>query len=109
MAATANGETDTEWTASFDTLRRENLFRNPPRDKTAYPALQVAVQPHIESFNAVLDQGGLLELGLRDIGTKAFFDGAEDGPYPLGNKLSYRIKECFVETPRIPPTNKFST
>ncbi|KAH0538307.1 DNA-directed RNA polymerase I subunit RPA2 [Glutinoglossum americanum] len=109
MAAIANGETSTQWTTIFDTVRRENLFRNPPRDKTAYPALQGAVQPHIESFNAILDQGGLLDLGLRDIGTRAFFDGAGNAPNPRGNKLSYRIKECFVETPRIPPTNKFST
>jgi DNA-directed RNA polymerase I subunit RPA2 len=109
MAATADGETNVQWTTSFDTVRREKLFRNPPRDKTAYPALQAAVQPHIESFNAILDRGGLLDLGLRDIGTKAFFDGADDAPNPKGNKLSYRIKECFVDTPRIPPANKFST
>jgi DNA-directed RNA polymerase I subunit RPA2 len=109
MAAITNGETDIEWTTSFDTVRREGLFRNPPRDKTAYPALQAAVQPHIESFNAILDQGGLLELGLQDIGVKSFFDGAENGPNPKGNRLCYRIKECFIESPRIPPSNKFST
>ena len=109
MAGAANGETNTKWTTSFDTVRREGLFRHPPRDKTAYPALQVAVQPHIEAFNAVLEKGGLLELGLQDIGTKAIFDGAGDAPNPKGNKLSYRISECFVETPRIPITNKFST
>ncbi|KAI9868665.1 MAG: DNA-directed RNA polymerase I subunit RPA2 [Trichoglossum hirsutum] len=109
MAAITNGETDIEWTTSFDTVRREGLFRNPPRDKTAYPALQAAVQPHIESFNAILDQGGLLELGLQDIGVKSFFDGAENGPNPKGNRLYYRIKECFIESPRIPPSNKFST
>jgi DNA-directed RNA polymerase I subunit RPA2 len=33
----------------FDTLRRENLFRNPPTDKTAYPTLAAAVDPHIEA------------------------------------------------------------
>ncbi|KAI9775152.1 MAG: DNA-directed RNA polymerase I subunit RPA2 [Geoglossum umbratile] len=109
MAATANGETDTRWTTRFDTVRRENLFRNPPRDKTAYPALQAAVQPHIEAFNAVLESGGLLELALHDIGTKAFFDGVDGTPSSRCNKLSYRIRECFVETPKIPITNKFST
>lgn len=72
---------------SFDTLKRENLFRNPPKDKSAFPALLEAVQPHIDSFNAVTAEGGLLDLARQDIGVKSVFDRKnEDGG--LGNKLS---------------------
>lgn len=72
---------------SFDTLKRENLFRNPPKDKSAFPALLAAVQPHIDSFNAVTTEGGLLDLARQDIGIKSVFDGrSENGN--LGNKLS---------------------
>ena len=99
--------TDTQWTVEYDTVRRQKLFRHPPRDRTAYPALQAAVSPHIESFNALLEENGLLEHALRDIGTKVFLDG-EPGD-ARRNRLSVRLKEVFVEKARIPSTNKFST
>lgn len=70
---------------SFDTVKRECLFREPPQDKSAYPALLAAVQPHIESFNAVTNEDGLLDLARQDIGVKSVFDG-KDGQ--LGNKIS---------------------
>lgn len=70
-----------------ETLKREALFKNPPKDKTAFPALQAAVAPHIESFNALFDEGGLLEHALNDIGVKTVFDGSSENP-PFGNKLS---------------------
>lgn len=74
--------------ASFHTLERENYFRNPPADKPLYPLLNAAVEPHVESFNALFDgpDGGLLNLGVKDIGTKAVFDSTST-EY-LGNKLS---------------------
>lgn len=72
---------------SFDTLKRENLFRNPPKDKSAFPALLAAVQPHIDSFNAVTAEGGLLDLARQDIGVKSVFDGRNEKGN-LGNKLS---------------------
>lgn len=95
------------WTVEYDTVRREKLFRHPPTDHTAYPALQAAVAPHIESFNALLQKDGPLEHGLRDIGTKVFLDG-EPGD-ARRNRLSVRIKEIFVEKAQIPSTNKVST
>lgn len=70
---------------SFETLKRENLFRNPPKDKTAFPALTAAVQPHVDSFNAVTEEGGLLDLARKEIGVKSVFDG-QDGT--SGNKIS---------------------
>ena len=71
----------------FETLKRERLFRNPPTDKSAFPALQAAILPHVDSFNALTVDGGLLDLAAKDIGEKAIFDGKPAfGPY--GNKLT---------------------
>ncbi|KAG9232334.1 hypothetical protein BJ875DRAFT_486182 [Amylocarpus encephaloides] len=100
--------TDTKWSHEFDTVRRENLFRNPPRDHTAYPALQAAVAPHIESFNALFDEDGLIARCLRDIGTKVYLDGAQDAPYRSRNKLSIRVKEVMVNKPQLSDANKFT-
>ncbi|KAI9808915.1 MAG: DNA-directed RNA polymerase I subunit RPA2 [Pycnora praestabilis] len=119
MSATMLPPTNTKWTSDFDTARREKLFRNPPKDHSAYPTLVGALQPHIESFNALFDNNGILEAGLRDIGTKVFLDGdpappvhkrsAEPGHKEPRNRLYVRIKEVIVEKAVIPPTNKFST
>ena len=101
--------TDTTWSHEFDTLRRENLFRNPPKDHTAYPALKAAIAPHIESFNALLEKDGLIAQGLLDIGTKTYLDGDERAG-PVGkNKLTIKIKDVFVEKSVLPASNKFST
>lgn len=71
----------------FQTLKRERLFQNPPKDKSAFPALQEAILPHTESFNALTVDGGLLDLAVKDIGERAVFDGnTEVGPF--GNKLT---------------------
>jgi hypothetical protein len=51
----------------FDTLKREKLFRSPPKDSSAYPALAAAVDPHIESFNYILAKNGQLEEGIKDV------------------------------------------
>jgi DNA-directed RNA polymerase I subunit RPA2 len=101
--------TDTNWSHEFETLRRENLFRNPPKDHTAYPALVAAVLPHIDSFNALLEKDGLIAQALRDIGTKTYLDGDERAPPAVKNKLSISIKEVFLEKSQLPASNKFST
>ncbi|KAF7907777.1 uncharacterized protein EAF01_005363 [Botrytis porri] len=101
--------TNTKWTHEFDTVRREKLFRDPPKDHTAYPALTAAVAPHIESFNALFEKDGLIAQGLLDIGSKTYLDG-DDRLGPRGkNKLTVRIKEVFVEKSMLPASNKFST
>jgi DNA-directed RNA polymerase I subunit RPA2 len=101
--------TSTKWTHEFDTLRREDLFRNPPKDQTAYPALKAAIAPHVESFNALFGAEGLIAQSLLDIGTKTYLDG-DDRAGPAGkNRLDIRIKEVFVEKSMLPPTNKYST
>jgi DNA-directed RNA polymerase I subunit RPA2 len=113
--------TDTVWSTDFDTVRREKLFRNPPKDHSAYPALAAAVKPHIESFNALFEGKRLLDLGLQDIGTKSFLDydfeteeqrservAAKRPPRPQ-NRLSVRMTEIFLDKAVLPPNNKFST
>ena len=113
--------TDTKWTVGYDVLRRERLFRHPPKDRTAYPALQDAIKPHIDSFNALFDGNKTLEAGLKDIGTMTFLDGYMEnldqrktlqaqGVRPSRrNRLNVRIREVFLEKPTLPPTNKFTT
>lgn len=106
--------TDTQWHTDFDTARRQHLFRNPPKDKTAYPTLAAAVEPHINSFNAIFGPGGQLEESIKEIGTKVFLDGeplaqqlAEGQAVPR-NRLHVRIQEVFLDKSVLPPTNKFS-
>jgi DNA-directed RNA polymerase I subunit RPA2 len=108
-SSTSLAGTKTTWTHEFNTLRRDDLFRNPPKDHTAYPALQAAIAPHIESFNAVFEKNGLLAHGLRDIGTKTFLDGDErDGPFGK-NRLDIKIKEIILEKSVLPSSNKVSS
>lgn len=113
--------TDTDWSVEYDTLRRERLFRQPPKDHSAYPELQEAIRPHVDSFNALFENSKVLEAGLRDIGTKTFLDGVdlsqeqidearEEGrSLPRKNRLQLRIRELFLEKSVLPATNKFST
>ena len=74
---------------NFETLKRERLFRNPPTDKSAFPALQAAVLPHVDSFNALTADGGLLDLAAKDIGERSVFDGKQEYSQ-FGNKLISR-------------------
>ncbi|CEP63973.1 DNA-directed RNA polymerase I core subunit RPA135 LALA0_S09e06722g [Lachancea lanzarotensis] len=90
-------------TADFRTLERENRFINPPKDKSAYPLLQEAVEPHVGSFNALTEgpDGGLLNQAVKDIGEKVIFDGAKsvDNPDYLGNKLSLSVEQVSIAKP----------
>lgn len=107
--ATTSRKPQQQWSTSFDTLRRQKLFQNPPKDKTAYPTLAAAVEPHINSFNAIFTAGGQLEHGLKDIGTKVFLDGSPQAqPEEIGarNRLSVRIQDVFVDKAVLPPSNK---
>lgn len=88
-------------TADFRTLERESRFINPPKDKSAYPLLQEAVQPHIGSFNALTEgpDGGLLNQAVKDIGEKVVFDGKSTGSDYLGNKLSLSVEQVSITKP----------
>ncbi|KOS19629.1 DNA-directed RNA polymerase I subunit RPA2 [Escovopsis weberi] len=101
--------TSTEWDHEFHTLRRQNLFQNPPKDHTAYPALQLAVNPHIESFNAIFRKDGkpgLLDHGIADIGTRVFLDGDDRADPKTRNQLRIRIKDVALQKAQVPPSNK---
>ena len=116
----APAATDTKWSVDYDVLRRERLFQNPPKDRTAYPSLAEAFRPHLDSFNALFDGLKILEAGLKDIGTKTFIDDIDTPmqrksqksqglPKSKRNRLNVRIKEIFLDKPALPPTNKFTT
>lgn len=93
------------WTEQYDTLKREELFRNPPAKDSAYPQLQEAIRPHVDSFNVIFAENGQLHHGLKDIGTKTFLDGNGQGE-GRRNRLQVRIKEVFLDKSQLPPTNK---
>ncbi|QIW95913.1 hypothetical protein AMS68_001431 [Peltaster fructicola] len=94
------------WTVDFDTARRDHLFKNPP-DKTAYPSLATAIDPHVQSFNHVFAAGGQLSHALKDIATKTFLDGNPyaDNDEPR-NRLEVRVRELFLDKATLPPSNK---
>lgn len=79
---------------TFNTLTRERQFRHPPTDGSDVPALDELVKPHLESFNALVEDGsdgagkGLLQLGVEDIGEKVVFDGQAEEGRPFGSKIS---------------------
>jgi len=108
---------DAEWSVAFDTVRREELFRNPPKDKSAYPLLQDAIRPHVDSFNAIFGAQRLVDESIKDIGTQTFLqpeptlrqavlEEASIGRRPIGNHLSVRIKDIQLEKPRVPDSNR---
>ena len=82
--------------STFRTLTRERQFRHPPVNKSDVPALDELVKPHLESFNALIEDDGnagkgLLQLGVEDIGEKSVFDGKGDDERPWGNKISCKL------------------
>ena len=84
--------------ASFNTLERERIFKNPSDKSFQTPALQEMVAPHIEAFNALTEFGygsktGLLDLAIQDIGPKSVFDMHGGG---LGNKLTCMSKPLSI-------------
>lgn len=82
---------------TFNTLERENAFRNPPKDGSVYNVLNEFVIPHIESFNALFDDSGLplgdgdgrglISLAIKDIGERVVFDGNGHGSDSRGNRI----------------------
>lgn len=110
-AAMAPAATSTQWSTDFDTARRQRLFRNPPKDRTAYPTLAAAVDPHVHSFNRIFAHGGQLEEAIKDIGTKVFLDGDPSAqPEDAGqrNRLHVRIQKLFFDKSVLPAANKFA-
>ena len=85
---------------SFHTLIREHSFQYPSTSKAEFPALQEAVQPHIDSFNAITADN-LLEIAIKDIGKKTVFDhkGPENGG--RGNKLTFWVEEVQLSRPTL--------
>lgn len=98
---------------TFNTLVREESFRNPPKDGSTYSILNEFVTPHIESFNSLFDDSGLsagdgdgrgiLSLAIKDIGERVVFDAnpraaVEGVPQGWGNRMrgAFRISNPSV-------------
>ena len=107
----ATTQTDTNWSVDYDTLRRNKLFKNPPNDRSAFPLLQAAVKPHVESFNAVFADDGLLNRALEDIGTHIVVDGdpRDTSRATRRNKLQLRVTKVSFEPAKLPDSNRYST
>jgi hypothetical protein len=91
---------------SFETLIREHSFKYPSSPSSLFPALQEAVQPHIDSFNAITADN-LLEIAVRDIGKKTAFDHKTDANGGLGNKLTFWLEDVQLSRPTL--TNRERT
>jgi DNA-directed RNA polymerase I subunit RPA2 len=101
----------TAWSTEFNTTRRQRLFQSPPKDKSAYPMLAAAVDPHIDSWNAIFEKGGQLEQAIKDIGTKVFLDGSPNAtPEDAAqrNRLHVRIQDVFLDKSALPQSNKYA-
>ncbi|KAJ6561460.1 hypothetical protein DFH09DRAFT_1159999 [Mycena vulgaris] len=105
---------------TFNTLAREEAFRNPPKNGSTHSILNEFVAPHIESFNALFDDSGLpsgdgdgrglISLGLQDIGERVVFDG--DGKVDnrgWGNRMRIWIESATIARPMVPDKDKHST
>ncbi|MCJ1473370.1 DNA-directed RNA polymerase I subunit RPA2 [Lambiella insularis] len=112
--------TDTQWSHHFDTVRREKLFRTPPKDHTPYPLLAETIRPHIDSFDAIFEGPKLLDAAIKDIGTTSFSQPdetaqqrtareSEGGVLRKKDRLSIRIRDVFLDKAVLPQNNKFST
>ncbi|KAI4522742.1 beta and beta-prime subunits of DNA dependent RNA-polymerase [Schizophyllum commune Loenen D] len=108
---------------TFDTLKREKLFRHPPRDSASYNILNEFVAPHLESFNALFDDSGLpsgdgdgrglLSLGIEEIGERVVFDGdgrpeSEHGATGWGNRMRIWIDSVNIARPMLSDRETFS-
>jgi len=109
-SATQSASSAAPWSTQYDTLKRQHLFKNPPKDKTAYPTLAAVIAPHVESFNNIFAENGQLHHALKDIGTKTFFDGNPNPPAgqstPNRNRFDVRVTEVSLEKSFLPVTNK---
>ena len=88
---------------TFNTLDREESFRNPPKKGSTYNILTEFVTPHIESFNSLFDDSGLpsgdgdgrgiISLALKDIGERVVFDRNGNGADGWGNRMKSTLFE----------------
>lgn len=94
--------------AEFRTLEREKRFKNPPKDKSAFPLLYEAIKPHVDSFNALTEgpDGGLLNVAVKDIGSKTIF--ANNDNQAAGDKLQIRVSAVEIAKPQVSESDKIS-
>ena len=95
-SATTSSHPDT---STFHTLTRERAFRHPSFSSSDIPALDQLVAPHIESFDALIEDEagkGMLQLGVEDLGERVVFDGREAEGLPLGTKITCKLGDSLL-------------
>lgn len=70
----------------FRALERNRNFEHPSTTASPYPKLHKLIEPHIESFNALFEQDGLLEKSIEDLPYRIAWDG-KGADNSRGNKL----------------------
>ncbi|KII95280.1 hypothetical protein PLICRDRAFT_169948 [Plicaturopsis crispa FD-325 SS-3] len=116
-----DGSVRTKRTPTFNTLAREESFKNPTQNGSSIPILNEFVAPHIESFNALFDDSGLsagdgdgqglLSLGIKEMGERVVFDGTgqigtESGQTGWGNRLRIWIEKVTIARPLVTDKEK---
>jgi DNA-directed RNA polymerase I subunit RPA2 len=86
--------------STFDTLQRQHTFSHPSTTASEVPALQAAIQPHIDSFNAITSER-LLEAAVRDTGRKTIFDHKSEINGGRGNKLAFWLEDVQLSRPAL--------
>jgi hypothetical protein len=86
--------------STFDTLQRQHTFSHPSTTAPEVPALQAAIQPHIDSFNAITSER-LLEDAVRDTGRKTIFDHKSEINDGRGNKLTFWLEDVQLSRPAL--------
>ncbi|KAI8893711.1 hypothetical protein BC833DRAFT_624620 [Globomyces pollinis-pini] len=88
----------------FRTLERTKEALSPSSKSHHYPALAAISGPHIESFNAMFNNGaapGLLDLAVLDIPHVHVFDGQKGDPLDNRNKVEFWLSNPTVAKPVI--------
>jgi len=79
---------------SFNTLKREDAFRNPSKTHPHYTEAHELIRPHIDSFNALFEGessgGGLLDLAVKDLDPKVVFSQKNGKGQKLTSQLGRR-------------------
>lgn len=85
---------------SFNTLQREEKFQEPSKTASEFPTLQALIQPHLQSFNSIFDDG-ILEAAVKNLEPRVIRD-------ENGNRLSFWLEEAQLSKPMLPEKEHYS-
>lgn len=85
---------------SFNTLKREEGFREPSKSTSEFPVLQALIQPHLQSFNSIFDDG-ILEASVKNLEARVIRD-------ENGNRLSFWLEDVQLSKPMLSEKEHYS-